>query len=333
MAAVTAPLTGSTNHLRPFNSSRDLKSAADLVDLCFSATLDPDGQSYLRHLRETASGLPFFGLEKLWGMSSLPPVGYVWEEEQRLVGYLSVIPFIFRNQRRYLIANVAVHPDWRGRGIGKALTHRAIEHAREHHAHSAWLQVRDDNAPAVHIYQALGFLERARRTTWISESLQEKDVAETGEQVVSISKRHTWHWDLQRRWLDRIYPLNLSWHIPFDRRVIEPGFVGGLYRFFTFVYPRHWVAQYKNKICGILTCLPTDGYADGLWLAAPGEENTLPDEACQTAIRTLLIHARKTVSPLRPLSLNYPAGLWVDPIQAAGFHLQQTLIWMEYPLG
>ena len=63
----------------------------------------------------------------------MPPAGLVWKEDspdgggRRLVGNLSLIPIGLQGKRGYLIANVAVHPDFRGRGIGRELTTTALE--------------------------------------------------------------------------------------------------------------------------------------------------------------------------------------------------------------
>ena len=154
-------------HLRRLNTQRDLESVANLVELCFDDTLDAEGRTYLRNMRESARSAQWTGwVNSLAEYSPTPPSGLVWEENGQLVGNLSLIPIICRGQRCYLIANVAVHPDHRGRGIGRTLTATALDYIRSRNAPSAWLQVRHDNPPAIHIYQALGFQERTRRTTW-----------------------------------------------------------------------------------------------------------------------------------------------------------------------
>jgi GNAT superfamily N-acetyltransferase len=54
---------------------------------------------------------------------------------------------------------VAVAEPYRGRGIARALMDAAIELVREWEGKVITLQVRDDNAPAVHIYRTMGFQE------------------------------------------------------------------------------------------------------------------------------------------------------------------------------
>jgi hypothetical protein len=209
-------------------------------------------------------------------------------------------------------------PSYRGRGIGSRLTERALEHVQEHHGASAWLQVRDDNPPAIHIYEALGFKERARRTTWVNTLPVHGDPPNH----YGLSARLSRHWALQRAWLQRLYPAEFAWHLPVHWRAIQPGWKGEFFRFFNLSYPKHWTVNDGGSLCGILTWMNHPGYADYLLLAAP-EAVDMP------AVQALLVHARQSLSPRRRLSLNTPAGFVDEALQSAGFSAQQTLIWME----
>src|ERR671919_3167426 len=91
--------------------------------------------------------------------TSLPLTGYVWEQDGRIIGNASLIPFRDHGKRVYLIANVATHPDYRRRGIGRALTERTMKQAHDKNAAAVWLHVRDDNPGAIHLYAGLGFQE------------------------------------------------------------------------------------------------------------------------------------------------------------------------------
>ncbi|MGC8786207.1 MAG: GNAT family N-acetyltransferase, partial [Anaerolineae bacterium] len=55
------------------------------------------------------------------------------------------------------ISNVAVHPDFRGRGIARQLMKAAIQEARQKGARWIILEVQTDNAPARQLYTELGF--------------------------------------------------------------------------------------------------------------------------------------------------------------------------------
>jgi len=312
--------TSSPEHLRPFDVRRDLRPTADLVELCFADTLDPDGERYLRQMRSAANSaslLRWAGAAAEW--ASVPLTGYVWEEDGKLVGNVSLITFIVHGRRNYLIANVAVHPDFRRRGIARSLTRRAIDHARQRGAQSTWLHVREENDAAISLYSSLGYIERARRTTWFSQAGIPLDSPPSG---VMISPRRARFWQTQKYWLKNHYPPELTWHLPININSLRPGIIGFLYRLLTGAVVNQWAALSGDQLAGILSWQSTRTYADTLWLASPPDGEDI-------AAYSLLLHARQNLSPRRPLSLDYPAHHASEAIQAAGFRMHQTLIWME----
>ena len=308
-------------HLRKLDVRSDLEAVADLVEMCFAETLDMDGRRYLQQMRSAAKSSHLLNwTNTLNEYSPHPMTGYVWEEDGKIVGNLSLIPFNSLGERCYLIANVAVNPLQRGRGIGRALTVAGLEHARNHRVPAVWLQVRHDNPPAIHIYQSLGFRERIRRTTWRSMG-EVKDLGAVTEYRVGARKAADWH--RQRQWLQEKYPPEYSWHLSLDRTALQPSLWGMLYRFFMLKYPRHWAVHHAGTLLGVLTYVDAGTWGDNLWLAAPVE-------ADGKAVQALLVHARQQTSRHRPLTLNYPVSPVDDEIKAAGFHDQQTLIWMSF---
>lgn len=59
---------------------------------------------------------------------------------------------------------MALRPEARGRGAGRALLEAALAHARDHGAHKVELEVWTDNARAIALYTAAGFeVEGVRR--------------------------------------------------------------------------------------------------------------------------------------------------------------------------
>ena len=55
------------------------------------------------------------------------------------------------------ITNVAVHPDYQGQGLGSQLLRRLIEYAVQAGIDSFTLEVREDNVPAIKLYEKYGF--------------------------------------------------------------------------------------------------------------------------------------------------------------------------------
>src|ERR1051325_5038608 len=170
MSTISIAQTNEHKHMRPLNVLRDLSAVADLIELCFSPTMDNEGQRYLSDMRRTSRDDSFLHwASRVTETASMPLMGYVWEENGRIIGNASLIPFRDKGKRIYLIANVATHPDYRRRGIGRALTERVMRQARDKRASAIWLHVREDNPGAIELYQQLGFREIARRTTWYAD--------------------------------------------------------------------------------------------------------------------------------------------------------------------
>ncbi len=71
----------------------------------------------------------------------------------------------FRAKPLINIHDIAVHPDFRGKGIGQALLAAVEEHARQHGCCKVTLEVRSDNHRAMAAYRRAGF-ESTQPETW-----------------------------------------------------------------------------------------------------------------------------------------------------------------------
>jgi len=320
MAVIPISATSPPAALRPLDPSRDLAGVADLIELCFSNSLEAEGKDYLRQMRAAARSA------RLWGWAYPlaeqgfnAPTGFVWEENGRIIGNVSLFAFTSQGQPGYLIANVAVHPTARRRGIGRALTERALEYIHRRGA-NAWLQVRDDNPVAIHLYRSLGFVEVARRTTWQGQGALPPEPAMP---QLSIAPRQAAHWPQQRDWLRRLYPPELAWHLPLNWRPLPPDWPSRLYRWMTLEFPRHWAAQQGGYLHGVLTWQHANGHADWLWLAIPPNFDL-------NVVQALLTRARRQLPRRRAVILDFPAGLATQAFQAAGLSTRQTLLWMRF---
>jgi len=76
-----------------------------------------------------------------------------WQE--RVVGYTCR----WRVTDEVHLLNVAVHPSWRGRGVGRRLMEAIFDEGRTTQARTVYLEVRAGNAPARRLYARLGFVE------------------------------------------------------------------------------------------------------------------------------------------------------------------------------
>lgn len=305
--------------IRRLNPRRDLGHIADLIELCFAETLDSDGQRYLRRMRQTSQGPQNRWFNPATFQANLAAEGFVWEDGNVIVGNVSLIPFSRLRRPIYLIANVAVHPDFRRQGIARALTVAALEWCQKRHIHSTWLQVRDNNPPAIKLYESVGFIEKARRTTWSIQPGKIEGAPPSGVRIISPKSRA---WPQQKRWLQQNYPDELYWYWPIRRSAFRPGIWGTLTNFLTDTRLRHWGVERQGRLLGLLSWRATAMHADQLWLAAPPENEDL-------VLQTLLpyIHWRERYQ--RPLWLDYPVGRATATLREAGFRADHTLIWME----
>ena len=306
--------------IRPVDPRRDLSPIADLIELCFIHQMDDDGRDYLRHIRRSAQDVSLQRWVKAANEQvSVPLFGFVWEENGQIVGNLTLIPFLRGEKWRYLIANVATHPDYRGRGIAHQLTQRGIEHVHETSASAVWLQVREDNRIAHQLYLKLGFLERARRTTWGLSDPPPPILPLNGYQV---TWRRSSDWRDQVNWLQRTYPPEVAWNLNFNPDRFAPGVLRSFFRFLNNERQEQWAVRMGEDLLGIAIWDAGAYNTETVWVA--------PNPTCEdeSLVALLTILRRHVVSP-RSLLVNYPANRGAASFKRAGFDLQNTLIWME----
>jgi ribosomal protein S18 acetylase RimI-like enzyme len=146
--------------------------------------------------------------------------GFVWEEDGRIVGNVSLVQSDLPG--RCLIANVAVHPSYRRRGIARVLMQESIEHYRAHNGREVMLQVESSNHSAIQLYRNLGFgdVGAIRRWETSSSRLRNLTVSEEDEEVRPLGSRD-WAaaYHLDRACLNP----NLNWPAPKERDHFKTG--------------------------------------------------------------------------------------------------------------
>jgi ribosomal protein S18 acetylase RimI-like enzyme len=318
---VTNELSSPVSHIRDLCSPQDLLPVADVIEQCFAATLDEDGRDFIRQLRKAGRAAlseersPYIREQELY-----PLRGFVWLDHDQIVGNLSLIPFIFRDHSYHLIANVAVLPQYRNQGIGRALTQHAIDHIRKFGSNEIWLQVREDNPIAQHLYQTLGFQERCRRDTWLLDAHQPLLSMKTSNLV--ITARRSSDWKSQLEWLENTYPKDVTWNFYLEESRFEPGFWNGLQNLIKANVLHHWAVRRDDRLLGLATWEATRHYADVLWLS-------VDPEVREIAIDALLQYFRCDFFSIRPIQINYPANEARQAFFDNAFKLQHTLIWMK----
>jgi ribosomal protein S18 acetylase RimI-like enzyme len=306
--------------IRPVDIRHDLPAIADLIEVCFGEQMDEDGREYIRQIRRASMDRRY--LRWLVGAGervSYPLHGYVWVEDKKIIGNLTLIPHYYNGQWYYLIANVAVEPSQRKQGIGRKLTEKALQHIRDHGAHAAWLHVRDDNEIAYKLYLSLGMVERARRTTWQSGSKQSFNPSDT---EFLITPRSRTDWEAQIKWLNMAYPPEVTWNLPLQLARFNPGFWSSLLRFLNGEEIQHWSVYHAKELVGVVTWEPNRQSSNTLWMA-------INPVWQQEATYALLTYIRHRFPEFRQFQANYPDGQAVEAFQQAGFEPLHTLIWME----
>jgi ribosomal protein S18 acetylase RimI-like enzyme len=140
-------------HIRPFSVAHDLGDLATLIEVAFGPELAATGSQMVRDMRQMALWGPMLWLS---GPGASLLKGYVWVEDHRLVGNVTVTEESGK-AGDWTISNVAVLPEYRGRGIAGRLVGTALAHVRSRGGHRVFLQVRNDNIAALSLYRHRGF--------------------------------------------------------------------------------------------------------------------------------------------------------------------------------
>lgn len=126
----------------------DVAGLLALEARCF-ATDRLSGRQYRRHLRsETAE---------------------VWLVRHRGLVVGSAVVFFRRQTTAARLYSLAVHPDYRGKGLARRLLRAAERRARARGARCLRLEVRQDNGAAIRLYQAHGYVCIGSRTHYYAD--------------------------------------------------------------------------------------------------------------------------------------------------------------------
>jgi ribosomal-protein-alanine N-acetyltransferase len=90
-------------------------------------------------------------------------------EDDTLLGYACLLVIAPEGE----LMNIAVDDCYRGRGIGSALMEAVLGRAADRGAESVYLEVRDSNAPARHLYEKHGFEILGRRKKYYQKPVED----------------------------------------------------------------------------------------------------------------------------------------------------------------
>jgi len=101
----------------------------------------------------------------IWDIEANPRGIFVVEEGDKSVGYITTR--IDPETKIGWIPNIAVLPEYQGRGIGKALMERALNYLREQGMEMAKIETLEQNEIAKRFYPKIGFVEVARQIHYV----------------------------------------------------------------------------------------------------------------------------------------------------------------------
>lgn len=219
-----------TSGLRPVNLRTDLNALADLIEISFADSMDSSGRAAIREMRALSRIAP--GLGALVGLNELAQgigLGFVWVENGRLVGNTSVYPANWHSSAGsgWIIANVAVAPEYRGRGIARRLMQASMDmiykRTRSRRGRAcAILQVEADNTIAQNLYRSLGFISERTWNHWRRSSTARVPPA-AGD--VYISRRSAADWRAEYQLAQRLRPNEhggMGWLRPLHPGLFQP---------------------------------------------------------------------------------------------------------------
>ncbi len=123
----------------------DLPGIQQILALC------PEAASWSQTALETA-------------LSSYPEDFLVAMHEQEISGFIIGRRIADEGE----ILNVAIHPQWRRRGLATGLVQAFLKVCARDHVVKVFLEVRESNSTAISFYRRLGFRHTARRPDYYS---------------------------------------------------------------------------------------------------------------------------------------------------------------------
>lgn len=221
-----------------------------LIELAFQDRLDASGQRIVRWMRNLGR-LGSVGWILSWYLlpPAARPLGFVWEAEGDLVGNASLLE-VQGYPGRWVLANVAVHPHHRNKGIGRELVCACIAMARKLGGSRLILQVDHDNQDALNLYHALGFTVLTARTTYMGK-VDRARYRDLNWGVARRRRREEWkeQWVLARR----VHPEGMVWPYPPNASFFRAQRLIGSLRY---AGGMHWVWREDDRIIGSVTAYP-----------------------------------------------------------------------------
>ena len=178
--------------IRPFDIRSDMVAMTDLVEIAFKGDLERWGSNFREQMEIAQKMVPLLkALSRISEVYRHTFDGFVWEEQQDMVS-LVIIQKMGLDKTRWMIGNVATHPDHRRKGLARKLVVRAMEHAKSFGAEICTLEVHAEAKPAYDLYRSLGFVHYDSITALKLDGVPKVQVLPLGDYQIRSMKFNEW---------------------------------------------------------------------------------------------------------------------------------------------
>jgi len=314
---------------RPIDLSKDVRPVLALLNTSFGPLHDGRGRVISDRFSLSQSA-PFARRLSMVSRGFIP--GFVWEESGRIVGNVTLLESPIRG--RYMVANVAVHPDFQRRGIARALMHEALAHIESWNGQQVYLQVESDNDAAINLYRSMAFDQRGSVQRWqasVTNLRLPSPEAASGPRPRALRRRE---WQSARA-LDRSgFPPDLNWPAPPPPNYYKSGLLRDFGDLLNGRRQETWVIEgqedQERTLIGLADIVSEWSRPHQLRLCvAPSWQGKLEGPLLYTALDRMRRFRGGTIW------LNHPAG---DPatealLKASNLQLRRSLTVMRKNLG
>ncbi len=319
-------LSPSASGPRSARFPQDVPQITRLIDTGFGSVLDYSSRRMLADVRAVAERG-----ELAWNLSHRLGViqpdewafGSVWDEAGRITGNATITRRT-PEEGAWLISNVAVHPEFRRRGIARGLVRHALDMIRREGGRKVYLQVDAVNESAVRMYREIGFVEIGGRIVWIRPREERRAARAEGEAASPcvFAPRKTAEWEDEFGLWKEVSPHGTAWNTPLTERAFRPSLRKSLEGFLAGEMERHFLARCGGRVEAALSGFGRFSGWEGVLIQREGSQGRI--EA------GLLEEAWKIFSLDQSLLLETATGASAETLSQLGFQKRRTFIWMRY---
>jgi len=258
------------------------------------------------------------------------PPGFVWVEQGHVVGNVSLRRAV--EWGAFFIGNMAVHPDWQGRGIASALMKAALEAISARGGRWVGLEVQADNRVAGRLYEQLGFREVGRTL----HMLRPAGLSRSGNPPAHRALRRGRSRDSAAliELVQAVVPRPHRPVLELRKENYRPGWERALDRWLEGRREVWWVAEENGVLLGAVRALRERGRRPDLLevLVSPGHSDrlgTLETVLVQQGVASLGGASEKMVETVLPS----PTEPLIAALEAASFQKLRVLVQMRLGLA